>query len=151
VQWEWEPKGQGRGIIPARCLYPSTVLEPFFDAYIRFLKASALATTLGLTANEMTHFATCADYRINKQGQIDNNGQGWLNALPNADNLHLADQSAAALAQTLNATLLKPLLALLDYARIKADIAPSDERLLTVLKDPVAATQHPDSLLFTLT
>ena len=41
--------------------------------------------------------------------------------------------------------------ALLDYARIKAVISPDDERLLTVLKDPVAATANADSLLFTLT
>src|SRR5262249_28814630 len=41
--------------------------------------------------------------------------------------------------------------ALLDFARIKADLSPSDESLLTVLKDPAAATQNSDSLLFSIT
>ena len=27
VQWEWEPKGQGRAVIPARYLYPAALLR----------------------------------------------------------------------------------------------------------------------------
>jgi hypothetical protein len=51
----------------------------------------------------------------------------------------------------LNATLLAPLGDLLEYARIKNEISPEDESLLTVLEDPAAATQTVDSLLFSLT
>ncbi len=151
VQWEWEPKGQGRAVIPSRYFYPSGPFEAFKEAYVRFLKVASLATGLGLTANELAYFATHADYRINAQGQIDSNGQGWLNALPNADNLHLTNPADAAVAKNLNAALLMPLRALLDFARIKADISPSDESLLSVLKDPTTATHNTDSLLFTIT
>lgn len=149
VEWDWEPKGQGRAVIPARYLYPATLFDRFQETYVRFLKAASLAMGLNLTANELAYFATHADYQINEQGQIDSNGQGWLNALPNADNLHFANPADAAIAKNVNAALLTPLRALLDFARIKADISPSDESLLAVLKDP--ATQTTDSLLFTIT
>ena len=148
---KWETPKRAREVIPARYLYPPTILAPFSDSYTRFLKASALVTTLGLTANEMAYFATHSDYRINANGQIDSNGQGWLNALPSADNFHLTNPADAAIAKNLNEALLTPLSAPLDFARIKAEISPSDESLLAVFKDPAKATQNTDSLLFTIT
>ena len=148
---KWETPKRAREVIPARYLYPPTILAPFSDAYIRFLKVASLGTGLGLTANELSYFATHTDYRINAQGQIDSNGQGWLNALPNADNLHLSNPADAAIARTLNAALLTPLRALLDFSRMKAEISPSDESLLAVLKDPTTATANADNLLVTLT
>jgi len=151
VQWEWQPKGQGRATIPPRYLYPAIPFAAFQQVYLHFLKASALAATLRLTGNELAHFAAHVDYRINAQGQLDVNGQGWLNSLPNADNLHQTDPADAAIAQTLNATLLIPLSDLLEYSRIKEEISPEDESLLTILEDPAAATQNVDSLLFSLT
>jgi len=151
VQWEWQPKGEGRVIIPPRYLYPATLFQAFRQIYLRFLKASTLATDLRLTANELAHFATHADYRINAQGQLNPSGEGWLNVLPNADNLHLSDPAAAAVAKALNATLLTPLHALLDYARIKAEISSGDESLLAILEDPAATTQNVDSPLLALT
>ncbi len=147
----WETTGRGWQVIPARYLYSASLTGHLRDAYIRFLKAAALAAGLSLTANEIAHFATHADYRINALGQIDVNGQGWLNALPNADNLHLVNPADAAIAQTLNATLLTPLRDLLDYARIKAALAPNDERLLSVIQDPAVILPNGDSLLLTLT
>jgi hypothetical protein len=151
VQWEWDPKGHGRVVIPPRYLYPATLFERFQETYVRFLKAASLATGLGLTVNEMAYFATHADYRINAQGQIDSNGQGWLNALSNTDNLHLTNPADAAVAKDLNAALLKPFEALLDYAQIKTALAPGDESLLRVLQDPATATAEVDSALFALT
>lgn len=146
----WSTAGRGWEVIGARYLYSARFIESLRVAYIRFLKAASLATDLGLTAKEMAYFATHADYRINAQGKIDSKGQGWLNALPSADNLHLTDPIDATIARDLNAALLTPLCAILDFARIKADISPSDESLLTVLKDPATATQNRDSLLFTI-
>ena len=73
VQWDWEPKGQGRAVIPARYLYPPARFEAFNRAYVRFLKAASLAAGLGLTANEMAYFATHPDYHIREKG--------WLNVL----------------------------------------------------------------------
>lgn len=130
---KWETPKRAREVITARYLYPPTILAPFSDIYIRFLKAASLAKGLDLTANEIARFATDSDYQIA--------GDGWLNALP------VRGDPAALTA----VALLKPLQDLLDYARIKAAISPGDESLLTVLKDPVAATANADSLLFTLT
>jgi ABC toxin N-terminal region/Neuraminidase-like domain len=148
---KWETPKRSSEVIPARYLYPTTILAPFSSIYIRFLKAASLAAELKLTSNEMAYFATHADYRINEQGQIGSNGQGWLNALPNADNLLLTNPADAAIAQNLNAALLTPLRALLDFARIKAEISPNDESLWTALKDPTTTTQKKDSLLFSIT
>ncbi|HBB87905.1 MAG TPA: PA14 domain-containing protein,virulence plasmid 28 protein [Blastocatellia bacterium] len=151
VQWEWSPKGQGRAVIPRRYLYPANLFDAFRQNYLRFLKASDLATTLRLRANEMAHFATHEDYRINALGQLNTTGQGWLNHLPTEDNLHLSDPAAAAVAATLNATLLTPLRDLLKYARMKSAISPDDESLLYVIEDPTSAAREPDILMFTLT
>ncbi len=148
---KWETPKRERELIPVRYLYSPLVLETFATTYIRFLKAVSLATGLGLTANELAFFATHSDYRIDATGKLDSTGQGWLNHLPRADNLHLTDPAEIALAKTLNATLLTPLLALLDFARIKTELSSSDESLLKVLIDPTVKTQTNESVLLTLT
>ena len=130
---KWETPKRAREVIPSRYLYPPTILEPFSNAYVRFLKAASLTKGLGLTANELAFFATHSDYQIN--------GDGWLNALA------VSGDPAPATATAL----LKPFEALLDFARIKSAISPNDESLLTILKDPTTATQNTDSLLFTIT
>ncbi|HEU5370514.1 MAG TPA: neuraminidase-like domain-containing protein, partial [Ktedonobacterales bacterium] len=130
---KWETPKRPREVLPGRYLYPPGILPLFSDVYIRFLKVASLAMGLGLTANEMAHFATDADYQIA--------GDGWLNALPVT-----GDPTAPTAA-----ALLKPLQGFLDFVRIKADISPGDEQLLTVLEDPVAASATPDGLLYTLT
>lgn len=130
---KWETPKRAREVIPARYLYPPTVLGPFSDTYIRFLKAAALADGLHLTAVELAHFATNADDLIA--------GDGWLNALP------VSGDPVAATA----VALLQPLQALLDYTRIKEALSPVDESLLRVLQDPATATATADSALFALT
>ncbi len=130
---QWETPKRPRELIPSRYLYPVAIFEPFTNTFIRFLKTASLAADLGLTANELVFLATHSDYRVG--------GDDWLNALTvNGD-----PQPAAAVA------LLPPFESLLDFARIKADLSPSDESLLTVLKDPAAATQNAGSLLFNIT
>jgi hypothetical protein len=130
LRWE-APKRPGE-VIPGRYLYPPSILPPFTTAYVRFLKIAALATTLGLSSEEMAWFGTNTDYRIG--------GDGWFNVLPVA-----GDPPAATAAALRN-----PFIALLDYATIKAAWAPGDPRLLSVLQDPAGATAQADSLLFTL-
>jgi hypothetical protein len=130
---KWETPKRTREVIPSRYLYPPTIIEPFSGAYIRFLRTASLALGLGLTANEMAHFATHSDYQIA--------GEGWLNLLPVSGD----PTTLTAIA------LLKPFQALLDYANIKADTSPNDESLLIALEDPTTATQKTDSLLFTIT
>ena len=133
VQWDWEPKGQGRAVIPARYLYLPARFEAFNRAYVRFLKAASLATGLGLTANEMIYFATHSDYHIGDKG--------WLNVLSVSGNPSAETASK----------LLKPFEALLDFARIKREVSPEDESLLNVLKEPKTTAQNSDSLLFAIT
>ncbi|HKZ55346.1 MAG TPA: neuraminidase-like domain-containing protein [Anaerolineales bacterium] len=130
---KWETPKRPREVIPGRSLYPPTILAPFSDVYVRFLKSVSLASGLRLTANEIAHFAADPDYQIG--------GAGWLNALPVSGDP--TPPSAAAL--------LKPFEALLDFARIKADLSPDDEQVLAILQDPAAATATPDSRLFALT
>jgi Neuraminidase-like domain/PA14 domain len=127
----WETPKRGREFIASRWFYPKSIIEPFSKTYIRFLKTATLALALKLTSNEIAHFATRSSMQIA--------GDGWLNALPVSGN------SASP------SMLLKPLEVLLDFARIKAEIAADGESLLAVLQNPVAATQKPDSLLFAIT
>lgn len=130
---KWETPKRAREVLPARNLYPPSIFRPFSDAYLRCLKAASLAAGLHLTADEMAHFAIDADFFIA--------GAGWLNALPVSG----APDPATAIA------LLRPLQALLDYARITAALAPRDEALLRALQDPATATAKADSALFALT
>ena len=58
----------------------------------------------------------------------------------------------------MSTALRKVFMALLDFARIKAEVSPDDERLLTILRNPeaviqslTAATSQPERLLFSLT
>ena len=129
----WSTPGRGWEVIPAHYLYSARFVERLRISYVRFLKAASLATGLALTGNEMAYLATHPDYRID--------GDAWLSALS-------VDGSPAP---AIAAKLVRPFEALLDFARIKAEISPSDESLLTVLKDSVTATKTPDSLLFRIT
>lgn len=128
----WQSEGRGWEIIPARYLYSATLTNHLRQVYVRFLKTASLAGALKLTAAETSYLASHADYLIG--------GKGWLNILPIKGSPDKATSTA----------LLKALTALLDFARLKADLTPEDERLLSVLKDP-AATHDSDSLLFVLT
>jgi hypothetical protein len=132
----WQTAGRGLEVIPATYLYSETLVSQLRSTYIRFLKVTSLATALKLTAGEIAHFATHADYKIN--------GQGWLNSLP------IGRSPAAAQLKGLRVALM----ALLDFAQFKSELSPDDERLLTLLKDPEAAnrpTADADSLLFRIT
>src|SRR5262249_49485819 len=90
-------------------------------SYIRFMKATSLATGLKITAAEIAWLG----------------GSGWLNSLPVQGDANAATASA----------LLTQLRAALDYSRIKADISPDDESLLDSLQALSAATALPGALL----
>lgn len=147
VIFKWETPQRAREVVPSRYLYPLDILASFSGLYTRFLKTASLAARLKLTANEIAWFAVHRDYRINDQGQLAINGDGWLNVLPIGDN----PDPATPVAHALNASLVKPLQVLLHFSRIKAAVSSMDESLLNVLKDPVQATQNTNSLLFTIT
>jgi len=121
---QWERQGTGRVVIPSGQLYPATVLNRFKAAYLRVLKALAIAEAVGLSGEELIYFATHDDHRID--------GRGWLNALPVKPLLAGATVHA----------LLRILLALLRYRDIKEDLNVSPERLLEVLRDPQARDEE---------
>ncbi len=129
---KWETPKRPREVIPGRYLYPPTIIAPFRDVYVRFLKVTSLAAGLLITANELVRFGIDPDYQIS--------ADGWQNALPASGDP--APATAAAL--------LRPLEALLAFAAIKAAVSPTDEQLLTALLDPVTATANSDSLMFSL-
>jgi hypothetical protein len=133
LQWEWQPKGQGRAVIPPGFLYPESPFNSFAATYTRFLKAASLASGLSLTASELAFLAAQPDVQIKNDA--------WLNALS-------ATPDPAPVAAS---ELLKPLELLLHYAQCKAELSPGDESLLSALVDPAAATAHQDSLLFSIT
>ena len=86
--------------------------------YLRFLKVTALAASLSLTAAELAYLARSAGLGVG--------AQPWLNSLPVTGGPDPA--TATGLRDVLTA--------LLDFARIKAALSPTDERLLAVLQEP---------------
>ena len=129
----WETTGSGWDVVPAAALYPQATVDRLQSVYLRFLKATALASALKLTANELASLAADADHQIA--------GEPWLNGLP-----------VDATPNAATATALRDLLsALLTFARIKQALSPDDERLLAVWQDPTATAPNGDSLLLTLT
>jgi Neuraminidase-like domain/Salmonella virulence plasmid 28.1kDa A protein len=135
----WQTSGRGWEVIPSVYLYSDTLTSHLRATYIRFLKAATLAIALKLTASEIAYFTAHKDYQIG--------GQGWLNSLP----VNGSPDITTALA------LRNAFTALLDFAHLKTELSPDDERLLTLLKDPDAAARpEPEkgpesSLLFRLT
>lgn len=127
----WETAGRGREVIPARYLYPAARVGHLRTTYVRFLKAASLASAAGLTARETAYLASYPGYHIDNKG--------WLNSLP-------ADGSPDT---STFSTLLAAFTALLDFAYLKAALAPEDERLPAVLEDPAAA--EAGGLLYSLT
>jgi Neuraminidase-like domain/Salmonella virulence plasmid 28.1kDa A protein len=129
----WETATRPGEVIPARYIYPPDVLNVFSEAYTRFLKGASLAAALSLTEEELSHLATRHEYEVD--------GEPWLNALV----------VTGTPAKPIAAALVKPFNGLLEFARIKEAIAPDDDALLRILRDPAAATAASASLLFAVT
>jgi hypothetical protein len=121
----WQTRGLGWEVIPPRYLYSATLIDHLRATYVRFLKAVSLAAGLKLAPSELAYFAVSADYRIGTRG--------WLNCLPVAG----SPDSETSM------TLLKRFEAVLDFSGLKARLAPHDERLLTVLKNPDTLVETP--------
>ncbi|WP_199307266.1 neuraminidase-like domain-containing protein, partial [Alkalinema sp. FACHB-956] len=126
----WQTLGRGWEVIPADYLYADAVITPLQATYLHFLKVTNLAIVLKLTPQEIAYLGAHADYHID--------GQGWLNHLSTAGNPNAVHLPA----------LHQGLTALLDFAHLKAELSPDDQRLLRVLTDPIAAAQpEPDQRL----
>ncbi|MGK5693461.1 neuraminidase-like domain-containing protein [Streptomyces sp. URMC 128] len=129
----WRSVDRGWQIVPGRHLYRDTAVGRLKITYARILKAASLATATKLTPSELTHLATDPDLRVN--------GKGWLNALPTSGQ---ADEQT-------DLGLFTALRALLDFAALKTELAPQDERLLVALKDPTATDTDGTSPLLAVT
>ena len=136
----WQPKleqdgiaGKGWEIIPARYLYSSVFIENLRRVYVAFLKMVELASLLKLTFAELVHFAVASDLQID--------GSGWMN--------HLTSEGSSGTVS--DKSILKVVVSLLDFSKIKSEISSGDERLLEVLRNPEASTEVHGSLLFVLT
>ncbi|HVZ38023.1 MAG TPA: neuraminidase-like domain-containing protein [Candidatus Kapabacteria bacterium] len=125
VSIQWSTSGYGRVTIPAKALYASTLYNAARDAYLRFLKAGALANTLKLNAGEVARPVL--------------SGNSWLNSIPVIGTLGSPATMVPALRDVIN------------YAVVKAAIAPGSDSLLTVVNSPTTSTATSTSLLFTLT
>jgi GH18 family chitinase len=125
VTVKWESSGLGWQVIPGASLYSATLMSRFRSTFARFLKSSSLASDLSLTAAEIAFLAADADLAIG--------GTGWLNSLAPSGNPTPA----------ISIDLRTVLIAVLDFARIKQALSPSDTRLLGVLQNPSAVL--PDS------
>ncbi|GAA3264541.1 neuraminidase-like domain-containing protein [Streptomyces labedae] len=129
----WSSAGRGWQIVPGRHLYPAMAVDRLRVTYVRILKAASLATGTKLTPAEFAHLAVAPDLRVD--------GQGWVNAL----------RTSGPADPQKDHKLLDALRALLGLAVLKAELAPSDERLLTALKNPTATDANGTSLLLTVT
>ena len=69
----WESKGLDWQIVPGMYLYSDVLVNQIRTVYLRFLKATSLARTLSLTANEIAYLASHSDFFIQNEG--------WLNRL----------------------------------------------------------------------
>ena len=83
----WESTGLGWQAIPGAYLYSGTLVTRIQSAYSRFVKATSLATTLSLTADEIAYLGADPDLAVS--------GQPWLNVLPTAGSPDPAFQTAA--------------------------------------------------------
>jgi hypothetical protein len=129
----WQSAGRGREVVPGRRLYPAGVVERLTETYVRTLKAASLATGAKLTAAELAHLAVDPDLHVG--------GKGWLNAL------RASGQPDQGTGVELRAALLR----MLDFARLKAELSPQDERLLEVVQAPAATAADGTSPLLVLT
>jgi hypothetical protein len=61
----WQTTGLGWQVIPPAYLYSDTQIDRLQTAYLRFLKATALATALSLLADEIAFLGTGTSYQVN--------------------------------------------------------------------------------------
>ncbi len=65
----WQsPPGLGWGVVPAASLYPLNLVTRLNDTYVRFLKATSLASALPLTAADIAWLGTDPTRAVNTSG-----------------------------------------------------------------------------------
>lgn len=61
----WQTTGLGWQVIPRAYLYSDTQIDRLQTAYVRFLKATSMATALSLLADEIAFLGTSTGYQVN--------------------------------------------------------------------------------------
>jgi hypothetical protein len=64
LNWQ-SPPGLGWEIIPGQYLYPQKLVDRLSHTYVRFLKATSLASALSLVADEIAYLGTDTDHAVN--------------------------------------------------------------------------------------
>jgi Neuraminidase-like domain/FHA domain/Salmonella virulence plasmid 28.1kDa A protein len=64
----WQSQGMGWQPVPTQYLYPANLVTRLGDTYVRFLKASSLASDLSLTATEIAYLGTATGFSVNTTG-----------------------------------------------------------------------------------
>jgi hypothetical protein len=129
----WESLGTGWQAIPASCLYSATLVHALHTTFVRFLKATALAADLSLSALEIAHLANDPELPLG--------GGGWLAGLA-VDGVAPAPEAA---------DLTAVLGGLLTYARLKVAFSGSRTALLDVMDDIGAVQVNSTPALVSLT
>jgi hypothetical protein len=112
----WQSQNIGTQYIPGEYLYSRMRLHRLRETYIRFLKATSLSIALLLEASETSFLTT--------EPNLTLPGTGWINKLRS-----LGSPDPASYAD-----LLKALIGLLTFARLKKEFSPGDDRFMRVLQ-----------------
>jgi hypothetical protein len=203
----WTSQGLGWQAIPTSCLYPLNLVNRLGDTYVRFLKATSLASGLSLAASEIAYLGTATGYSVNTAdatavavgaatftpASMTNIAVGSALVIDDATaqetvtvtavtsttfsavaaNAHdgasapfaILSRSVPALSrgwlnfltaqgdpdQTTATALCGVLAAMLDFARIKQALSPTDQRLLAVIANPPAVLPNNQPALLSLT
>ena len=78
----WESLGLGWQIVGGVNLYPAIVMDRLRTAYVRFLKVTALADALALTANEIAYLDTYGSATVNTTDRLDTMAPGPVTFTP---------------------------------------------------------------------
>jgi hypothetical protein len=78
----WQSAGLGWQTIPPAYLYSDTLMDRLQTAYVRYLKVTALATGLSLTADEIAFLGTSTNYAVNTSDATDNLAAGAVTFAP---------------------------------------------------------------------
>jgi hypothetical protein len=80
--FSWETLGLGWQVVAGANLYPATLMDRLRQAYVRFLKATSLASTLALTADEIASLDTYERVRVNTTDGVDTLAAGAVTFTP---------------------------------------------------------------------
>jgi Neuraminidase-like domain/Putative peptidoglycan binding domain/Salmonella virulence plasmid 28.1kDa A protein len=107
-QVEWQSQGLGWEVVPQPYLYSATLIDRLRTTYVRFLKATSLATALSLDADEIAWLAAAARLSVATTDKTDTLAAGAVTFTPlSMANIQMGSVLAidtGALAETVTVT-----------------------------------------------